>query len=60
MVKWEYKFFKINVAANQDQVIDALNETGADGWELVSVADCRDSQNSSLHWQAVYFKRPRK
>jgi Domain of unknown function (DUF4177) len=52
---WRYKFFKINVDADQAHVNDVLNREGEQGWELVAVADCPGGQ--AVHWQSFYFKR---
>lgn len=65
MPTWEYKFFTstdvppegLFTPAGRIALEQALNELGAQGWELVS-ADFADDQMHSFRFAAV-LKRPR-
>lgn len=67
MKKWEYKVLMGNVNNDVDTpMIDSsaegwseisLKSLGEQGWELVSVTDCDDEENSIREWKLLYFKR---
>jgi hypothetical protein len=62
-MRWEYRTIKMKIAgwfgSNVDvqELADALNELGREGWELVSTLDLDTGHGHSSELVAV-FKRP--
>lgn len=62
-MRWEYKTIKMKIAGwfgpdvDVQVLADALNESGREGWELVSTLDLNTGQGHSSELLAV-FKRP--
>ena len=56
VTKWEYKTAKVPVPGNEpDKIIEkALNNLGADGWELV----CETADAAG--WKTFILKRPKR
>ena len=64
-VGWEYKVALVNVSGlfgpnvNVDQLGEYLNESGDDGWELVSMVDINRSGGTTTDL-LLTLKRPRR
>jgi len=48
---WEYKIYGARIS------IEVMNELGAEGWELVTVAP--DATSTAIQRPGLYFKRPK-
>jgi hypothetical protein len=63
MKKWEYQVMKVQVGrllgpkVDADELVGALDELGAEGWELVSAIDTTIHKGSSDEI-VLFLKRP--
>jgi hypothetical protein len=57
MQKWEYKIVRVSGSKDVVEMVPSLNDTGNEGWELVSVVISPIPIDRRTQYLA-FFKRP--